>query len=276
MLTDDALDTHFTFEDALPQEPPRKEKRLEICQDYQKGRCRLGDSCPQRHILSDYRTVQTRVCKHWLRGACVNGENCLYLHEYENRFVPLCAFYERLGECTNPECPFVHAQPQEKLPECAAYRRGFCPLGPACKLRHVERRACAFYLAGFCPLGPRCPLGHPIQELHDRVSVFNRILDRMIVQRADDPSFNRTATCYRPGCFDPGHLAPNCPGPQHSVLHRHLNQLQEPGQRVSAMEGEVRGGPRRCYLCGQEGHQVKDCPMNTRTHRGRKFRGARR
>lgn len=276
MFTDDAADVTFAFEDSLPADAHRKEKRLEICQDFQRGRCRLGDACPQRHIISEFRTVQPRVCKHWLRGVCVNGENCLYLHEYEARFVPPCAFYERLGECTNPECPFVHARPSEKQAECAAYRRGFCPQGPICKLRHVVREPCPYYMAGFCPLGPRCPLGHPIQETHDRTTVSKRILAKMLVERADDPTFNRTATCYRPGCFDPGHLAPNCPGPQHSILHKHLNEIQEPGQPISTLEGETRSGSKRCYLCNQEGHQVKDCPANTRAHRGKRFRESRR
>ncbi|KAG5510649.1 hypothetical protein JKF63_06947 [Porcisia hertigi] len=277
MFVDDAAGTHFDFEDALPKEQSRTEKKLEICQDFQRGRCRLGDACPQRHIISAYRTVQTKVCKHWLRGACVNGDNCLYLHEYDNRYVPQCAFFERVGECTNPECPFLHTRPNESQPECAAYRRGFCPLGPKCRLRHVKcESACPYYLAGFCPLGPRCPLGHPIQERHDRDAVSKRILAKMIVERADDPTFNRSATCYRAGCLDPGHLAPDCPGPQHSVLHKALGALQEPGQSTDAFENGGRGGGgggggshRRCFLCDQEGHTVKDCPMNTHRNQHR-------
>ncbi|KAK7197084.1 cleavage and polyadenylation specificity factor 30 kDa subunit [Novymonas esmeraldas] len=270
MFVDDAAGVHFDFEDTLPKEPPRAEKKLEICQDFQRGRCRLGDACPQRHIISAFRTVQTKVCKHWLRGACVNGDNCLYLHEYDNRYVPQCAFFERVGECTNPECPFLHTRPNESQPECAAYRRGFCPLGPKCRLRHVTRAAaCPYYLAGFCPLGPRCPLGHPIQERHDRDAVSKRILEKMIIERADDPTFNRSATCYRAGCFDPGHLAPDCPGPQHSVLHKALSVIQEPGQPVGGVDDGGRGSGggggashRRCFLCNEEGHTVKDCPMN--------------
>jgi cleavage and polyadenylation specificity factor subunit 4 len=280
MFADDAAGTHFDFEDTLPPELPHAEKKLEICQDFQRGRCRLGDACPQRHIISSYRTVQTKVCKHWLRGACVNGDNCLYLHEYDNRYVPQCAFFERVGECTNPECPFLHSKPNETQPECAAYRRGFCPLGPRCRLRHVKREtACPFYLAGFCPLGPRCPLGHPIQECYDRDAVSKRILAKMIIERADDPTFNPTATCYRAGCLDPGHLAPDCPGPQHSVLHKMLGEIQEPGQPMSALEDGVRGGGggsrRRCYLCNQEGHTVRDCPLNAQQQRGHEPRRGR-
>lgn len=272
MLTDESVDVKLGFEDILQAEKVNQGKKPEICQDYQRGRCRHGEACPQRHIISAFKTVQTKVCKHWLRGACVNGDNCLYLHEYDNRFVPQCAFFERLGECTNPECPFLHARPAEMQPECGAYRRGFCPLGPQCKLRHVLRESCPYYLAGFCPIGPRCPLGHPVQELYDRFSISDRILKKMLVERADDPTFNRTATCYRPGCFDPGHLAPNCPGPQHSVLHKCLAEVQEPGQRMGFHDSEVRGSRKRCYLCGNEGHEVKDCPMNVRANRGRRQR----
>eukprot|EP00796_Vickermania_ingenoplastis_P006377 gene6377-4602_t len=252
------------FEALLPPEPvARKEKKMDICQDYQKGRCRFTDAeCSHRHVISSFRHVQGRVCKHWLRGACINGDNCLYLHEYDDRFVPQCAFFERLGDCANPECPFLHARPEEKIPECGPYRRGFCPLGPQCPLRHVCRpHACPYYLAGFCPLGPQCPLGHPIQERFDWLSVTQRLQKRLRVEREGDPNFNPTAICHRQDCLDPGHTAPNCPGPQHSMVHKQLAHLREPGEKDLTTAGPA-GGAKRCFTCHQEGHQARDCPHN--------------
>lgn len=263
-LDTDATGVTLEFERVLPPPAPSEGKRMEICQDFQRGRCRYSDAeCPHRHILSSFRHVQARVCKHWLRGACVNGENCVYLHEYDIRFVPQCAFFERLGECTNPECPFIHARPEEKIPECAPYRRGFCPLGPDCPLRHVLRSpACPFYLAGFCPLGPQCPQGHPIQELYDWHSITQRLQERLRVERAGDPTFNPTAICHREDCLDPGHTAPNCPGPQHSLVHKQLAQVREPGERELGSSLGSGAAGKRCFTCHQEGHQAKDCPMN--------------
>lgn len=257
MFTDDAALTHFAFEDELPKEVARVEKSMEICQNYQRGRCTLGEECPNRHIFSSLRVVQPKVCKHWLRGACANGDNCVYLHEYENRFVPICAFYESLGECANPECPFQHVRPAEQQPECAAYRRGFCALGPRCHLRHVRREACPHYMAGFCPLGPHCCLAHPIMELHDLAAVQARVLQRLMAEKDVNPLI----VCHK--CLDPGHITPQCPGKQRSVVRRMLAELREPGDRDLDQAAEERG-VRRCYSCGQEGHTYRDCPLNAR------------
>lgn len=126
---------------------------------------------------------------------------------------------------------------------------------------------CPFYLAGFCPLGPRCPLGHPTQQLYDRPSVSHRILAEMLVTRVKDVTFNRRATCFRPACLDPGHLASHCPGPQFSRVRKALSEVQEPSELASTMtmHEEERHGSRRCYLCGEEGHTMRNCPRNTRT-----------
>ena len=254
----------FSFEAQLPPPPQSSSKRREVCQAYQSGSCRNGDQCPERHVITQLRSMQHEVCKHWLRGACVvNGDNCLYLHEYEERFVPECAFYQRIGECTNPECPFRHTPPSEKQPLCAAYLRGFCPRGPNCKLRHQRKDACPFYLAGFCPLGPRCKLGHPAQILYDRQSVFSRLQQQLQAERVNDPSFNINVTCYK--CFDPGHIPKNCPGVPYGHMYKLQMAVQEPGERPTFLpEGRVNG--RFCFFCGEEGHEVKNCTM--RQNRG--------
>ncbi|CCD18022.1 putative Zinc knuckle [Trypanosoma vivax] len=260
MLTDSAAHVSLAFEDVLPEEPQTVVKRREICQAFQSGKCRNGSACPERHVLSQFKTMRLEVCKHWLRGACVNGENCIYLHEYDDRYVPACAFYQRLGECSNPECPFQHVIQVENQAECAAYRRGFCPQGPRCRLRHVFHEPCVFYLTGFCPLGPKCSKGHPVQQLYSRNAVSQRLRQRMLIERADDPTFNKSATCYR--CFDPGHLSPNCPGLRNGVLRRMLMALQEPGEELY-FQGDGRPTRKCCFFCGEEGHEVRECPKKS-------------
>uniref|UniRef100_A0A0A9YE01 Cleavage and polyadenylation specificity factor subunit 4 n=1 Tax=Lygus hesperus TaxID=30085 RepID=A0A0A9YE01_LYGHE len=147
------------------------------------------------------------------------------------------------------------------MAECAAYKRGFCPLGPQCKLRHVHTSsACRYFMSGFCPLGPQCPFGHPVQMLHDRASVSARVLSYMILTRAHDPTFHRRATCFRPSCLDPGHLASNCPGPQFSEMRRRLTAIQEPNEMPFAQSDDEMLGVRRCFMCGDETHTLQTCP----------------
>lgn len=265
-LIDTADGVVFDFEKQLP--PPRKRtaKRKEICQAYQQGQCKLGEHCPERHLFTSHRTVQLEVCKHWLRGACVNGDNCAYLHEYDERFVPECAFYQRLGECTNPECPFRHINPAEKTPLCAAYQRGFCPAGPQCRLRHQQVAAasvCAYYLLGFCPLGPKCPKVHVQQLLYHRSAIQERCHKRTFEEKRNDPSFNRNHICHK--CGDLGHLPRSCPGVVYGQFFRATMAVQEPGENPTFYP-DGRQVARICYGCGREGHESKDCPNRQRQH----------
>ena len=104
------------------------------------------------------------MCKHWLRGLCKKGDACEYLHEYNLRRMPECAYYARTLTCLNgDDCLYLHIDPKSKRPPCPHYERGFCPLGPYCGLKHVKRdKLCPLYLAGFCPDGRTCKSGsHP-------------------------------------------------------------------------------------------------------------------
>lgn len=256
MLFDDASDVSFAFEAMLPKEKTTK-KRREICQNFQEGKCHLGDDCPERHIKTDkmVKTMQLEVCRHWLIGRCVNGENCLFAHEYDERRVPECLFLARYGECTNPECTFKHANPADRQARCAAYERGFCPMGPHCKLRHVKRDACPFFMTGFCPLGPQCKLGHPVQRRYDRIALFVRREEQLRKERrAEGQQFNANVICYK--CFDPGHVPTNCPGVHSDSMFQLLQTIQEPGQESAFGPG---GRLKGCFLCGED-HRAKECP----------------
>ncbi|XP_051206359.1 30-kDa cleavage and polyadenylation specificity factor 30-like [Lolium perenne] len=85
----------------------------------------------------DQSTVRRTVCKYWLKGLCMRGESCGYLHQYDLDRMPVCHFFRAGGYCDKLDCIFKHDAEDAK--ECAMYNMGFCPNGPCCRLRHVKK-----------------------------------------------------------------------------------------------------------------------------------------
>ncbi|KAG8460036.1 hypothetical protein KFE25_014181 [Diacronema lutheri] len=150
------------------------------------------------------RSYRTQVCKHWLRGLCMKGDRCDYLHVYDPARTPICHLFATHGECNNKDCIFAHRAVDERSDECPYYNRGFCSKGAACRQAHVRRQPCPLYLQGFCPDGPACEYGHPRFELPD--------LDAQAEPRAlEQPRTGRSTehvTCYK--CWRKGHYAQAC------------------------------------------------------------------
>ncbi|MCO5594507.1 hypothetical protein L7F22_048539 [Adiantum nelumboides] len=82
------------------------------------------------------RSIRQTVCRHWLRGLCMKGDVCPYLHQLDHARMPICRFYARYGECREPDCIFKHTFEDAK--ECHMYMLGFCPNGPDCRYKHVK------------------------------------------------------------------------------------------------------------------------------------------
>jgi cleavage and polyadenylation specificity factor subunit 4 len=114
------------------------------------------------------------ICKHFIRGLCIMGDKCEFLHEYNLRKFPECWWWSTYGFCTaGDECLYYH--PKVRRRECEDFNRGFCKLGtyitwvaethadadvgPDCPRKHIRRVLCPLYLAGFCPDGPTCKHG---------------------------------------------------------------------------------------------------------------------
>ncbi|CAM6088244.1 unnamed protein product [Calypogeia fissa] len=76
------------------------------------------------------------VCRHWLRGLCMKGDACGFLHQYDKARMPVCRFFAKFGECREPDCVYKHTN--EDIKECNMYKLGFCPNGPECRYRHQK------------------------------------------------------------------------------------------------------------------------------------------
>eukprot|EP00882_Tetradesmus_deserticola_P024789 GHRQ01027114.1.p2 GENE.GHRQ01027114.1~~GHRQ01027114.1.p2 ORF type:complete len:150 (+),score=67.13 GHRQ01027114.1:180-629(+) len=80
--------------------------------------------------------VQT-VCAFWLRGMCMKGEACGFLHKFDPERMPVCRVWMKTGECKELECPFKHSLDDVK--ECNMYKLGFCIYGPNCRYKHTKQ-----------------------------------------------------------------------------------------------------------------------------------------
>ncbi|KAM0907962.1 hypothetical protein ACQ4PT_015769 [Festuca glaucescens] len=76
------------------------------------------------------------VCRHWLRGLCMKGDACGFLHQFDKARMPVCRFFRDFGECREADCAYKHSYDDVK--ECNMYKMGFCPNGPNCRYKHVK------------------------------------------------------------------------------------------------------------------------------------------
>ena len=106
-------------------------------------------------------TLQT-VCRHWLRGLCMKGNACGFLHQFEASRMPVCRFFAKYNECKvrkktqrrqrrsdarcrfaqEPDCPFKHSSDDIKVPKPRAAAR-IPPLSDCSVvtgLQHVQAR----------------------------------------------------------------------------------------------------------------------------------------
>ena len=66
----------------------------EVCKYFLKGTCMLGNDCPLRHAKGD----KAVVCKHWLRALCKKDDHCEFLHEFRMDKMPECHFFANFGK----------------------------------------------------------------------------------------------------------------------------------------------------------------------------------
>mmetsp|Transcript_6005 Transcript_6005/g.37281 ORF Transcript_6005/g.37281 Transcript_6005/m.37281 type:complete len:150 (+) Transcript_6005:311-760(+) len=76
------------------------------------------------------------VCRHWLRGLCMKGESCGFLHQFDPSRMPVCRYYAKYGECKEPDCVFKHSL--DDIKDCNMYKLGFCIHGPLCRYKHTR------------------------------------------------------------------------------------------------------------------------------------------
>ncbi|CAA7408911.1 unnamed protein product [Spirodela intermedia] len=110
------------------------------------------------HPPGGRRSFRQTVCRHWLRGLCMKGDACGFLHQYDKDRMPVCRFFRLYGECREQDCPYKHTT--EDIKECNMYKLGFCPNGSDCRYRHAKLQ------------GPPPPVEEVFQKLQQMSSSF--------------------------------------------------------------------------------------------------------
>ncbi|XP_042489472.1 30-kDa cleavage and polyadenylation specificity factor 30-like [Macadamia integrifolia] len=76
----------------------------------------IGDNW-NHNVRRNFRKV---VCSHWLRGLCMRGDACMFLHQYDKSRMPICRFFRFYGRCREQDCIYKHITGDIK--ECKMYK----------------------------------------------------------------------------------------------------------------------------------------------------------
>ncbi|KDD75450.1 hypothetical protein H632_c680p0, partial [Helicosporidium sp. ATCC 50920] len=82
------------------------------------------------------RNYRQTVCTYWIRGLCMKGDACGFLHQFEASRMPVCRNLLKNGVCKDLDCPYKHTT--DEIKECNMYKLGFCIYGPACRYKHTR------------------------------------------------------------------------------------------------------------------------------------------
>ncbi|CEM06401.1 unnamed protein product [Vitrella brassicaformis CCMP3155] len=123
-MGDGDQDLSFDFEETIERQDQERQRQLEV----------QGHSSAYV-VSSTGRGRHSVVCKHWLKGMCMKGDACDFLHQYDLSRMPECPTFLKTGTCNDENCVFQHIKMEERK-ECVPFKYGFCKLGPLCRKRH--------------------------------------------------------------------------------------------------------------------------------------------
>ncbi|KAL2620215.1 hypothetical protein R1flu_000420 [Riccia fluitans] len=118
-----------------------------------------GGNAGSAKVTPGRKNYRQTVCRHWLRGLCMKGDACGFLHQYDKARMPVCRFFAKFGECREPDCIYKHTN--EDIKECNMYKLGFCPNGPDCRYRHQKMQ------------GPPPSVEQNLQKIQHRIYAIN-------------------------------------------------------------------------------------------------------
>ncbi|XP_014849186.1 PREDICTED: uncharacterized protein LOC106921798 isoform X1 [Poecilia mexicana] len=111
-----------------------------VCRHFLSGRCIKADQCQLEHFQG-YNDIIKEGCKYYIRGFCINGQSCPYMHES----FP-CKFFHKKGNCLQEgNCRFSHEPlndvTEKLLEEAMEQERAFYQLAKTNKEESSEQQA---------------------------------------------------------------------------------------------------------------------------------------
>lgn len=170
------------------------------------------------------RSFRQTVCRHWLRGLCMKGDACGFLHQYDKARMPVCRFFRLYGECREQDCVYKHTN--EDIKECNMYKLGFCPNGPDCRYRHIKLP------------GPPPPVEEVLQKIQQMTSYnfgnnrFFQNRNSNIPRPNEKPQFPQTQNSANQG------VAAKSPMTESPSMQQQQQQQQAPGQQSQQQVGQ--------------------------------------
>jgi len=149
------VDVEFDFENDLntdvgqPAEAPSS-MPASARKNYRQASCKtvLLNYSRNPTVLTKTTLCQPQtVCRHWLRGLCMKGNGCGFLHQFDKRRMPTCRFFAKYNECREPDCPFKHSLEDVKdCNMCVSWNfRLKCPRAEAFCRCHFQVQAWILY-----------------------------------------------------------------------------------------------------------------------------------
>uniref|UniRef100_A0A1D1ZZJ9 C3H1-type domain-containing protein n=1 Tax=Auxenochlorella protothecoides TaxID=3075 RepID=A0A1D1ZZJ9_AUXPR len=114
-------DIEFDFERSLASQRQQQQQPPSTSRLYENASGGKGTERP--------RNYRQTVCTYWLRGLCMKGDACGFLHQFDPARMPVCRNLLKNGVCKDVDCPYKHSM--EEIKECNMYKLGFCIYGPA-------------------------------------------------------------------------------------------------------------------------------------------------
>lgn len=132
------------------------------------------------------------VCRHWLRGMCIKGDLCDFLHIFDPTRMPPCRQFGKHGRCAEHEqgtCPLRHDRDDglffNGLQDPSAAVPSSSGADSATARQHTSNKICIQYLFGYCQCGPHCAQRHvrlppearpqaPLPDWYLQLVLFNR------------------------------------------------------------------------------------------------------